>query len=164
FPTGPVVGALVNNASYAPAPAPVAPGSIAAIFGSNLNNGSTVLFSDFDSTTGKLLTTLGGASVKINNISAPMFYSTPGQLGVQVPFEVAGQTSATVEVTVGNQTSASKTFVVDSFAPGIFTVNQQGTGTAAVLHENGVTPVAADKPAHPGEVIVFFATGLGITS
>ena len=37
-------GGVVNNGSYAASPAPVAPGSIAAVFGSNLNNGSTVLW------------------------------------------------------------------------------------------------------------------------
>ena len=48
-PGGPVIleGAIVNNASFATSPAPVAPGSIAAIFGTGLNDGSQVLFSSF---------------------------------------------------------------------------------------------------------------------
>lgn len=154
------VGGVVNNASFAPSPAAVAPGSIAAVFGSNLNDGSSVLFSDFGPD-GRLLTSLGGTSVTINNIPAPMFYSTLGQLGVQIPFEVAGQTSATIQVTVAGQTSVSRTINLDAVAPGIFTANQQGTGIAAVLHEDGVTPVTAQNPARPNEVVVFFATGLG---
>ncbi|MBI3935075.1 MAG: SBBP repeat-containing protein [Acidobacteria bacterium] len=153
-------GGVVNNSSFAPSPAPVAPGSIAAVFGSNLNNGSTVLFSSFGPD-GKLVTSLGGASATINNIAAPMFYSTPGQLGVQIPFELAGQTSAQIVVTVGGQTSVSRTIFLDVLAPGIFTANNQGTGAAAVLHEDGVTPVTAQSPARPGEVVVLFATGLG---
>ena len=153
-------GGVVNSASYAPSPVPVAPGSIAAIFGSNLNNGSAVLFSCFGPD-GKLATSLGGASVRINDIPAPMFYSTPGQLGIQIPFELAGQTSATIQATVGGQTSLSRTIFLDALAPGIFTANNQGTGAAAALHEDGVTPVTEQRPARPGEVVVLYATGLG---
>jgi uncharacterized protein (TIGR03437 family) len=161
-PNAPVVfeGGVVNNGSFAPSPAPVAPGSIAAVFGSNLNDGSSVLFSRFGPD-GKLVTSLGGASATINSIPAPMFYSTPGQLGVQIPFEVAGQTTATIVVTTAIGSSTSRTFNLDTARPGIFTVNQQGTGIAAVLHQDGITPVTLANPAHPNEVVVFFATGLG---
>jgi uncharacterized protein (TIGR03437 family) len=162
---GPVVfdGGVVNNASFAPSPAPVAPGSIAAVFGTSLNDGSSVLFSSFDKD-GKLATTLGGASVSINGVSAPMFYSTPGQLGFQVPFELATSSSATLKVTVAGQTSADITLAVDGLAPGLFSINQEGNGAAAALHADGVTPVTAEKPAKPNEVIVLFGTGLGLLS
>ena len=162
---GPVVfdGGVVNNASFAPSPAPVAPGSIAAVFGTSLNDGSTVLFSSFDKE-GKLVTTLGGASVSINGVPAPMFYSTPGQLGFQVPFELATSSSATLKVTVAGQTSAEVTLAVDGLAPGLFSTNQEGKGAAAALHSDGVTPVTPEKPAKPNEVIVLFGTGLGLLS
>ncbi len=139
---GPVVfdGGVVNNASFAPSPAPVAPGSIAAVFGTGLNDGSAVLFSSFDKD-GKLVTTLGGASVSINGVPAPMFYSTPGQLGFQVPFGLDTSSSATLKVTVAGQTSAEVTLAV-----------------------NGVTPVTPEKPAKPNEAIVLFGTGLGLLS
>ena len=160
---GPAVfdGGVVNNASFAPSPAPVAPGSIAAVFGTGLNDGSMVLFSSFDKE-GKLLTTLGGASVTVNGVPAPMFYSTPGQLGFQVPFELATAGSATLKVTVGGQSSAAITLAVDGLAPGLFSTNQEGNGAAAALHTDGVTPVTAQKPAKPNEVIVLFGTGLGL--
>ena len=161
-PPVPVVneGGVVNNASFAPSPAPVAPGSIAAVFGSNLNDGSEVLASSFGPD-GKLVTSLGGSSVTINDIPAPLFYSTPGQLGIQIPAELAGQTTATIQVTVNDQTSIPRTIFLDSLAPGIFTVNEQGSGPAAVLHEDNVTAVTEQNPARPGEVVVLFATGLG---
>ncbi len=160
---GPAVfdGGVVNNASFAPSPAPLAPGSIAAVFGTGLNDGSMVLFSSFDKE-GKLATTLGGASVTVNGVPAPMFYSTPGQLGFQVPFELATASSATLKVTVAGQTSAAITVQVGGLAPGLFSTNQEGTGAAAALHTDGVTPVTAQKPAKPNEVIVLFGTGLGL--
>ncbi|MBI2817594.1 MAG: hypothetical protein HYX72_11710 [Acidobacteria bacterium] len=153
-------GGAVNNASFAPSPSPIAPGSIAAVFGTNLNDGSTVLFSSFGSD-GKLVTTLGGATAKINNIPAPIFYSTPGQLGIQIPTELAGQTAATLQVTVAGQESASRTIVLDALAPGIFTLTQDGKGAVAALHQDGVTAVTAQNPARPDEIVVIFATGLG---
>jgi uncharacterized protein (TIGR03437 family) len=165
FPNPPNVspGGVVNNGSFAPSPAPLAPGSIAAVFGTNLNDGSVVLASSFGPD-GKLVTTLGGSSTTINNIPAPAFYSTTGQLGVQIPFELAGQTSATIRVTVNGQTSVPRTFAIDALAPGIFTTTSDGRGTAAVLHQDGVNPVTAQNPTKPNEIVVFFATGLGVLS
>ena len=153
-------GVVVNNASFALHPAPLAPGSIAAVFGSDLHIGAPMVFSSFGPD-GWLVTSLGGTSVRINNIPAPMFYSTPGQLGIQIPFELAGQTSATIQVTVGGQTSVSRTIFLDALAPGIFTLSQDGRGAAAALHEDGFTPVTAPGPARPGEIVVLYATGLG---
>ncbi|HWB95380.1 MAG TPA: hypothetical protein VG672_01725 [Bryobacteraceae bacterium] len=159
---GPVVpaGAIVNNASFAPNPAPVAPGSIAAIFGTGLNNGMQVLTSSFG-VDHKLVTSLGGASVTVGGIAAPMFYSTSGQLGVQIPIELAGQASADVQVTAGGQSSQVRSVPLKSVAPGLFTVSQDGRGTATCLHSDGVTAVSASKPAHPGEEIVLYGTGFG---
>ena len=141
-------------------PAPVALGSIAAIFGTGLNDGSQVLFSSFGPD-GTLVTTLGGASVTVGNIQAPMFYSTSGQLGIQIPVELDGQASADVQVTVGGQTSQVETVNLTSVRPGLFTVSQDGRGTAVCLHTDGVTPVTADLPANPGEVVIFYGTGFG---
>ncbi len=161
-PGGPVIsdGGIVNNASFATSPAPVAPGSIAAIFGTGLNDGSQVLFSSFGPD-GTLVTTLAGASVTVGNISAPMFYSTSGQLGIQIPLELDGQSSADILVTVGGQTSQVATVNITSVKPGLFTVSQDGRGTAVCLHTDGVTPVSADLPANPGEVVIFYGTGFG---
>jgi uncharacterized protein (TIGR03437 family) len=110
-------------------------------------------------------TTLGGTSVKINGTPAPMFSSihTPSydQLTVQIPFEVAGQTSAVVEVTAGGQISPPRAFFLDTAAPGIFTVNQQGTGPGAITHLDG-SLVTQQNPAHPNEFVVLYATGLGV--
>ncbi|MGH8649468.1 MAG: hypothetical protein ACREUP_09210, partial [Burkholderiales bacterium] len=94
FPNPPDVfpGGVVSTASFAPHPASLAPGTFAVVFGTNLNDGSAVGASSFGPD-GKLVTTLGGATVSIDNIPAPMFYSYSSQLGVQIPFEVTGRTT-----------------------------------------------------------------------
>ena len=163
--SGPAVleGGIVNNASFAVAPSPVAPGSISAIFGSGLNDGSVVTSSAFGPD-GKLVTTLGGASVTVGGFPAPIFYSLSGQLGIQIPLELAGQTSAQVQVTVGGQTSVARTVNIRPESPGIFTQSQNGQGTALCVHQDGITVITPDNRAHPGETIICYATGLGAVS
>ena len=158
----------VNNGSFASGTNPLAPGTIAAIFGSNLNDGSSNPFSSFGSD-GKLLATLGGASVTFNGFSAPIFSSFPGQLNVQLPMELAGATSATVVVTVGGQASAPQTVPLGPFSPGIFSTNNQGTGQGAIQIANtlifaapaGSISGAQTRPANRGEFLTIYATGLG---
>jgi len=163
-------GGIVNNGSFALHPAPLGPGSIAAIFGSNLNDGTPACGTDFAD--GRLLTSICGASVKVNGIQAPMFYAQPGQLGIQIPFELAGSNSAQVTVDVLGQSSEPRTIFLGQAAPGIFTLNQQGTGQAAILIANseilaapeGSVPGRNARPARRGEIVTIFLTGLGTTS
>ncbi|MBI2816876.1 MAG: hypothetical protein HYX72_08040 [Acidobacteria bacterium] len=163
---------IVNNASYTLSSLPVAPGSIAAIFGSNLTDGGTCVHAagcdqTFDAN-GVLKTTMTGAQVTVNGTPVPIFYSTSGQLGIQIPPDLA-VASATVQVTVGGQTSAPATVALTQYAPGIFSVNNQGTGQGAVKISNtaifaapeGSIPGEQARPARRGEFITIFCTGLG---
>jgi uncharacterized protein (TIGR03437 family) len=160
-------GGVVNNASFAPNPAPMAPGSIAAIFGSNMNDGTANPNSSFIN--GTLAKTLGAASVKINGFDAPVFYSFPSQIGVQIPYELAGQSSASLVLTVAGQSGTPRTIFLSGTAPGIFTLNQAGTGQGAILIANtdilaapaGSIPGRTSRPATRGEIITIFCTGLG---
>jgi uncharacterized protein (TIGR03437 family) len=62
---------------------------------------------------------MGGVSVTINGIAAPLYYVSSGQLNVQIPFETP---AGTVVLKVNNNgLSASTSFTVAAAAPGIFT-------------------------------------------
>lgn len=154
-------GGVVNAASFAPSPAPLAPGSMAVIFGADLNDGGSALSTSLGPD-GKVLTSLGGTQVTVNNIPAPIFYSTPGQVSIQIPFEMAGQNIANVVVTAGGQTSLPRSINIAPAAPGFFTQNQAGTGIAAMVHEDGLTLVTRQNPAKRNEVLAFYLTGLGV--
>ncbi|MCH8269452.1 MAG: hypothetical protein IH846_18290, partial [Acidobacteria bacterium] len=124
-------GGIVHSADFSAAP--VSPGLIASIFGTNLTkDGATEL--TFFGSDGKLATTLAGASVEVNGIAAPLFFASPGQINAMIPTELTGVNSATVEVTVDGQTSAPQTIFVDPSAPGIFTMDSSGIGQGAILH------------------------------
>jgi uncharacterized protein (TIGR03437 family) len=49
---------------------------------------------------------------------------------------------------------------VAATAPGIYSLDQSGTGLGAVLHAD-YSVVTAAKPASPGETVLVFLTGMG---
>jgi uncharacterized protein (TIGR03437 family) len=149
----------VNVASYAPAGSAngaVAPGSMVAIFGTDLAGG-----------TGRavivpLQTTVLDTTVTMNGIPVPLFYVSKTQINAQVPFETA-LGSVSVQVMRGTQTTSTQTVQVTSVAPGVFTLNQQGTGPGAFLHAN-FQGVSDTNPAQGGETVLMYCTGLGATN
>ncbi len=152
-------GGVVDGASFALHPNPLAPGAIVSLFGSDLTDGTSEQFSFFDSN-GRLATTLAGAQVTFNGIAASLFAAFPGQLNVQVPTELTDVSSASVQVTVNGQTSTPRTVFIDPVSPGIFTAVPGGSGAGAILHADG-SLVTSQDPIGAGEVIVIFCTGLG---
>jgi len=154
-------GGVVNNASYSLASSSVAPGMIAAIFGRDLTDGSSCVppscTPSFEA--GRLQTTLAGATVTVNGTPAPMFYATPLQLGLQIPYELSGD-SASIVVTVGGRSSTPRPVPLEPLSPGIFAFSQDGQGAGAVTHADG-TSVSEQNPAQPSEVVILYATGLG---
>jgi uncharacterized protein (TIGR03437 family) len=155
-----VEGAMVSAASFALHPAPLAPGSIAALFGKYLNDGPPGPLTSFAN--GKLVTALGGTQVLVNGIPAPLFFSFFNLVALQIPTELAGANSATVQVVVGGRTSATRTILLEPAAPGLFSVNANGQGAGAITHANG-SLITLQSPAQRDEVIVLYVTGLGVT-
>ena len=153
-------GGIVNGASYAMAPAPVAPGSIASIFGSNF-----ALNINFPAGL-PLPTTLGGVCLTFDGVPAPLFFVSPAQLNVQVPWELTGRTTSQVAISSTGFPGQPLTVTVNLLqqSPGIFTFSGDGQGAGAILHSSNSSPVTASNPATIGEIVSIYATGLGPTS
>jgi uncharacterized protein (TIGR03437 family) len=158
-------GGTVNGVTYA-AGQPVAPGSIASLFGSEL----AASLAQADSV--PLSTNLANVSVTMNGIPAPLFFISPGQINVQVPWNVLpdGVDSglATVVVTRGQVTSNVQSVQIVPVAPAIFTTVSDGVGNAIAVNPDGTIAAPADsipglitRPAHAGDPIVILVTGLG---
>ena len=128
-----VVSAAVNGASFA-AGAPLAPGSIASAFGTNLSSSGGAASSV------PWPTTLGGATVQMNGITAPLVYVSPTQINFQVPWELAGQPQANLVIS-GSQPLAVQ---VAPVSPGIFAIVQQER--YLILYCTGLGEVA-NRPA-----------------
>ena len=136
----PAITAIGNGASYRSV---FAPGMILTVFGSQLapsiqTAGATPLPPQ-----------LAGVTVSINGISAPLWYVSPGQINIQIPYETPVNTSVVLTVNNNGQ-SASTSFVAAAAAPGIFT-DQQGAPV----------PFAS---ATRGQVITMYVTGVGAVS
>ena len=153
---GPAInpGGVVNVASYATGA--VAPGSIAAVYGSFLLSSTSVASGV------PWPTSLSGLSLQFGSgMHAPIYYASGGQVNIQVPWELAGQTQASLTATVNGQTSAPQTVNLASFAPGIFSMNGQGTGQGAIL-DPSYKLVDNSNPATAGSTYIqIYCTGLG---
>ena len=125
---------------------PVAPASAASAFGPFTGSQSTAA-SGFP-----LPRKLGETEVFIDGKAVPLYYVSPGQVNYQVPKATAAGQSL-LEVHVGGQLVGRAPLTLTRTAPGIFVVlNQDGSMNS---------PTA---PAHPGEVLQIYGTGLGEVS
>ncbi len=96
---------------------------------------------------------LGGTQVTFGGIAAPVFSAQAQQVTVQVPWEIAGQTSTEVVVSYGQMAVASIPVVVATAAPGIY----------AVTNSDG-TVNSPSNPAKAGNAITIYGTGGGVTN
>ncbi len=152
-------GGVLNSASLA-AGAPVAPGSIVTVQGSFPGLSPTSV------STSPLPNALALLSLRFDGqVSAPLFFVSDGQVNIQVPWELGGKTksslTAVFSLAGGNQTSQPETVNIAPFAPGLFSVNGQGTGQGSILNA-AYEVVDAHNPAVAGSTMLrIFCTGLG---
>src|SRR5262249_51469209 len=83
--------ALRNGATYSEK---LAAGSYAALFGNNF------AVTPLGATSFPLPTALGGVSVSINGFAAPLFYVSPSQINLQIPWEVNSASRASLALTI----------------------------------------------------------------
>ncbi|HXM42256.1 MAG TPA: protease pro-enzyme activation domain-containing protein [Bryobacteraceae bacterium] len=150
----PAIGGLSNAASYTET---FAPGGIVSVFGTNLAPASA------SAPTIPLPTMMAGTWASIGGIAAPLYYVSPVQLNIQIPYELTPGSVATLLVD-NNGESTAFDFKVAANAPAIFTTNAQGTGQGAILN-NSFQLVDASHPATPGSTYIqIYCMGLGTVS
>jgi uncharacterized protein (TIGR03437 family) len=130
------ITAVANAASYAPI---LAPGAIMSVFGSGLAPQTSA------ATSTPLPLTLMGVTAAVNELGTALYYVSPNQLNVQVPY-AAGGGPAVLSVN-NNGAAAYFLFEISAAAPGIFT---DDSGNLAPY------PTAA-----PGQTTTLFLTGDG---
>jgi uncharacterized protein (TIGR03437 family) len=155
-------GGIVNNAGYAAGP--VAPGSIASIFGTDLASSLA------GASTVPLSTVLGDVSVTVNGLAAPLDFVSPGQINLQIPYEALppDTSTATMNVVVNRTTTGASQPVsiqVAAVAPGIYT---DDSGHAIAINSDGTLAIAPNSiqgltthSAAAGDLLVLYVTGLG---
>jgi len=158
-------GGILNAASFAVGQG-IAPGSVVAIFGSNLASGLA------QADTVPLTTALANVKVSFNGQDAPLFFVSPGQINAQVPFEVAAGGNVNVVVNFNGSSSTAEVVPTVSMAPGVFAtpdghaiaVDVQDPASArygTLSAPPGSIPGLTTFPAQVGDNVFLYATGLG---
>lgn len=149
---------IANAASYAPGGS-VVEHSISVIFGRNLARGTVSASSD------PLPRTLGGTTVRIAGIAAPLLFVSPTQINFQVPKALPLTPQLVVETADGESSPVG--LIHRANALGLFTSNGSGCGQAASLNyasDGTVSVNSPDNAASPGDWISLFGSGLGLVS
>jgi uncharacterized protein (TIGR03437 family) len=162
----PVITNVLNGASFL---AGLSSSTWITIQGTNLGPGArSWTTSDFAGN--RLPTQLGGVSVTINGFPAFIYYVSPTQLNVLAADDV---TIGPVQVEVDTPDGRSASFTVQKqqLSPALFLFDQGGHKYAAGVHTDGsyvgsanLIPGAVSRPAAPGDVILLFGTGFGVTN
>jgi len=144
---------IVNSANFAPITNSVAPGEFVTLF---VSNPSSVTL---QAQSLPLQTNLGGVQVMVNGRAAPIYFVSPTQISLIVPYATT-ESFATFRVSSNGTLSNQVTVYTTPTAPGVYTLTQNGVGNAAALHAD-YSLVTQDNPAKVGETLQLFVTGLG---
>jgi adhesin/invasin len=134
--------------------APLAPGTVSQIYGSNIATAP-------DSPTAvPLPAALGGVEVLIGGMNAPLFYISPGQLNVEIPVELPANRTYPTVLVAGGQYSVPQNFDLVPVNPGTVAFSD---GTLVAQHAD-YTLVSSSHPASPGEPLTIYLVGMGATN
>ncbi len=154
---------IVNAANNAPGP--FTPNSILAIYGTGLAR-STEGIVQSDIQGGFLPTELNSTQVIVGadangGTPAPLFYVSDGQINFILPGTV-GPDPPVIRVVREGQAGPAVTLALATAAPALFT---DSTGYLIASHVDAAyTPIDTNTPAHAGDTVTLWCTGLGKTT
>jgi len=136
---------------------PLGPGSVVFISGQSLADAivvaNTVVLPTSLQTTRVLLIAPGG------EIALPLLSVSPAAVKAVLPFDLAPGTYG-LRVEVSGRRSNEIQISVATYAPGIFTLSDNGRGPGIFIKDDG-SLVTTANPADRGSRVTFFASGLG---
>jgi len=164
---GPVINPLDFYNSASGERGAIVPGSLYTMIGSGLAPDLRGCATGTSPVGGTYQTRVANVEVQFGTVLAPILAvcNQDGRefVNLQVPFELAPNTQTSVTVRVGAGSSVVNNVQVIDLQPGTFeTADSQGR-RAIALRPNG-TVVTPSNPARWGELIRFYATGLGALS
>jgi uncharacterized protein (TIGR03437 family) len=138
----------------------LAPGSYIEIHGTGLGQAPYAFFTPY------LPVALAGVSVSFDapglSIPGHLHYVSPGQINVQIPWELQGLTSVKMKVTVGGDQSAVYIVPLAAVSPAAFEI-PDSSGNRMVLaarDRNGLI-ISSANPALRGKSVTLYVNGLG---
>ena len=158
--------AATNAGSFSVSTA-LSPGGLFTIFGRNLARQwieASYVPCPGSGETNCLPKQLGGATLKIGGIEAPLRFVSPFQINAQAPFELPIGQEVSINIVLDGVESGPLQATVNAAGPGLFTTSQDGKRTGVFQHNADFSPVTESNPARPGETIIIYGTGLGAVS
>lgn len=146
---------IVNTADYTAGP--FSPGSLVTIFGSGLARSTQAAVLAPGAL--QLPTEINYARVYVSNSPVALFYVSDNQINFQMPTVLLAGNVPIRVVTEGVSGPEITVTLVDA-APALFPMTG---GYAIATHADG-TLLNSDSPAHSGDTVVIYLTGLGRTS
>jgi uncharacterized protein (TIGR03437 family) len=98
-------------------------------------------------------------TVTVNGKASPIYFVSAGQINFLVPYATTGST-ATIAVQNNGANSNTVTVPLAATSPGVYTLDQSGSGPGAILHAD-FSLVNASNPATAGETVLVYLTGMG---
>ena len=149
--SGGLINSFISSGGF-----PVAPGAVVQLFGASLSPGTaygTVA-------NGALSTVVNGVSVTVGGLAAPIAYLSAGQINLQIPAEL--QANRQYQVIVNNNGVYSKPEPINTTAvQPVLAAYSDGT---VIAQDVNFHLINAQNPAHPGDVIMLYLTGMGATN
>ncbi len=154
---------ILNSASLAASAS--APGGLVTIEAPGVTSSIT------PEGTGSLPTKLGGVEVFLNGLKLPLLSTAPSEIRAQLPYELDATGGASLYVRLEREdgtVAVTNAVAVKMLAtaPGLFAFAGPEPRSGMVLHASADsvepgTPVTAEAPARPGEVLAVWTAGLG---
>ncbi len=156
----PAIQGLTDSASYQQR---YSPGMIMSVWGASLASSGTA-----ESAGGvPLPVTIAGISATVNGVAAALYYVSPTQLNIQIPYQTAVGVPATLAIDNNGQVT-TRTFELGAASPGIFTdtknsivcgCSERSRGQTTTLYFAGAGAVTPAIPRYRLRTGVEYAAG-----
>jgi uncharacterized protein (TIGR03437 family) len=135
----PAIAGLTDGAAFQQK---YSPGMIMAVFGASLSPAGTAE----SASSVPLPVSMAGVAATVNGVATPLYYVSPTQLNIQIPYQTAVNSPATLTIDNNGQVT-TRTFETGPASPGIFTDQT-----------NTIVPNGA---AASGQITTLYMTGVG---
>jgi|GEM_PF-1732634 len=160
--------AVLNSASLFPGP--LAPGTLVTIDAAGLSETTEEAPDDGVQSLPKKL---AGVEVLVDGVALPLLSVSPTQIRAQIPYDLGNAAAASLYVRSERGDGAvtitnAVTVKLLAATPGLFAFGGVEPRSGLTVHMDTAsqgqpgTPVTVENPAKPGEVLVFWAAGLGV--
>jgi len=133
----------------------LAPGNVAQVYGTDMASVSQ------SPNAVPLVNAFNGTFLLIGAIQAPLYYVSPGLLDVQIPAELAPNQQYAAVLSANGALSLPETITLVPEQPGMAA---NADGTVIAQHAVDYSLVTASHPAQPGEPLIIYLAGMGVTN